>query len=42
MSLIDSKELRESAERFASNPEYHKKRIEHLLKQWEEEDLKID
>jgi len=39
---IDSKEILEAAKRFFSHLEYHKKRIENLLKQWEEEDVKID
>lgn len=35
---IDAKELKNAAERFAKNPEYHKKRIENLLELWEKED----
>ena len=35
---IDSKEILEATERFFSHPEYHKKRIENLLEQWDRED----
>ena len=38
MVLIDGKELVDALKNYFDNYEYHTKRIEKLIKQWEEED----